>query len=387
MSWPDPLIDDDGTAVSSPDAWRRRRAQLIRHFEDSVYGPFPREPQATTVRPAAGPQPVFDGRATLEELRIITSAPDASFHLLLVTPARLEAPAPLFLAANFFGNHRVLADPAIAIADLPEPARPAGQDPTQRGAEATAWDVEQTLAAGYAFATFCMSEVVPDDAALARDPLARFASDRGETGAFSVWAWLFSCCVDVLTVHPRVDADRIVALGHSRLGKTALWATAMDERIAAVIPSQSGVGGAAPSRTAPELAVVQADGRPIAETVDAITSRFPHWFSPAYASFAHRLDDLPVDAHELLALCAPRPVLLSNAVDDLWADPVGQFDSLRRADAVYRLLDAEGLATEHLPQVGGSSDGRLGYSLRAGGHSLAAEDWPGWRAFADRWLG
>lgn len=232
---------------------------------------------------------------------------------------------------------------------------------------------------------FCTSEVVPDEATLALEPLSTFAAGT-RTGAISAWAWAFSRALDVLGDITEVDADRVVAVGHSRLGKAALWAAAVDERFAATIPSQSGCGGAAPSRIAPELAVIQLDGRPIAETVRVITTDFPHWFAPAYAAAADDVDDLPVDQDEVLALCAPRPVLLPNAEDDHWADPAGQFSMLVRADPVYRLLTGTGLETTALPAVGEASLGRLGYALRPGAHSLTAEDWPVWRAFTDRWL-
>jgi hypothetical protein len=256
----------------------------------------------------------------------------------------------------------------------------------ERGAETVAWDVERTVAEGYAFATFCVSEVVPDDAELARAPLSTFAGDQGRTGALSAWAWAFSRALDVLTGLPALDPDRVVAVGHSRLGKAALWAAAVDERIAATIPSQSGCGGAAPSRTAPELTVIGADGRPTAETVSAITTRFPHWFAAAYGGLAQDVDQLPVEQDALVALCAPRPVLLPNAVDDHWADPAGQFEVLRRADRVYRLMGVPGLDSDRRPVEGEESLGRLAYSLRAGGHSMTAGDWLVWRAFTDRWV-
>jgi hypothetical protein len=387
MALPDPLRSSDGSVIATADQWRaERRPQLAHHFEEWVYGPRPSAPRVLETRTVLQPSVIMDGAATLREIEITTSRPDASFRLLIITPRGISEPVPAFLAANFFGNHRVLDNPGIALRQIPVGADQAPPHPAERGAEAAAWDVARTISAGYGFATFCMSEVVPDDPDLSVPALADFATDGQPTGAISAWAWAFSRSLDALEQIPGIDAGRVIAVGHSRLGKAALWATAMDERIAAVIPSQSGCGGAAPSRTARQLAVIGANGRPTAETVAEITRRFPHWFIPAYAGVADRVDDLPVDQHELVALCVPRPVLLPNAVDDLWADPAGQFAMLRAADPVYRLVAGGGLETYRMPMVGEQSLGRLGYSLRAGGHSMIADDWTIWREFAGRWL-
>ncbi len=385
MTWPDPLRSPDGSIIATPEQWHARRAGLVDTLERCMYGPWPGTPAALDVRVLAAPHPVLGGLGTLRELQITTRAPDTVFSLLVITPARAD-PVLTFLGANFFGNHRVLDDPAITVSATPVGADGRRPHDGERGEETTAWDIEQTIRAGYGVATFCMSEVVPDDADRAAAPLARFAGQRGRTGAIAAWAWAFSRCLDVLGDLAEVRAERVVAVGHSRLGKAALWAAARDERLAGVIPSQSGVGGAAPSRTAPERAAIGSDGRPEAETVAEITRCFPHWFSTAYAAVAERVDDLPVDQHAVVALCAPRPVLLPNAADDLWADPIGQFDVLLAADPVYRLLGVTGLETDQMPHEGEASLGRLGYSLRPGGHAMAASDWPGWRSFADRWV-
>lgn len=385
MDWPSPL-DDDGTLIDSAQRWQQRRPNLRRQFQHWVYGPWAALPDTLAAQPLTEPCLIFDGAATLREFAVVTTGPDTAFSLLIITPNHVDGPAPTFLGANFFGNHRVVDHPAVAVSHTVVGS--GGQRPSngERGADAAAWDVERTVAAGYAFATFCMSEVVPDDAELARGPLATFAGSQGRTGALSAWGWAFSRCLDLLAGLPAIDSERVAAVGHSRLGKAALWATAMDDRIAAVISSQSGCGGAAPSRTAPALTVVQDDGRPIAETVEQITSRFPHWFAAKYTEMASQVADLPIEQDALVALCAPRPVLLPNAVDDHWADPAGQFDVLRGADPVYRLLGVTGLETDSQPAEGQQSLGRLGYSLRSGGHSMTAEDWLSWRAFADRWV-
>lgn len=165
-------------------------------------------------------------------------------------------------------------------------------------------------------------------------------------------------------------------VGHSRLGKTALVAAAFDDRFAVAYPSQGGAGGPGPSRSK----------NPKAETVKRITTAFPHWFAPHYARFGDDPSKLPFDQHLLVALCAPRPVLFTNATEDEWANPSGQFDVLKAATPVYKLLGAEGLAADKYPAENRLLDSRLGYWVRPGKHAMGPDDWKTYLAFADRWL-
>ncbi len=180
--------------------------------------------------------------------------------------------------------------------------------------------------------------------------------------------------VDYLVQDPDIDASRIIVVGHSRLGKTALLAGAFDERIAMAIPLQAGMGGTAPSR-----------GK-VGESIKRINDSFPHWFNGAYKEFNTQPDKLPFDQHCLVALMAPRPVLFPNAVEDTWANPAGQFEVLKAAEPVYRLLKAGGLEAPQMPEVGKLSAGTLGYYIRPGKHSMTAQDWQVFLDFADRHL-
>jgi hypothetical protein len=191
------------------------------------------------------------------------------------------------------------------------------------------------------------------------------------------WAWGIHRAVDYLATDPRIDAKRIAVVGHSRLGKTALLAGAFDERIALVIPNQAGCGGSAPSRHDDERA----------ETVARITSSFPHWFCGNFAKFGDDPSRLPFDQNCLVALCAPRPVLFTNAAEDLWANPSGQFEVLRAATPAYELLGVEGLAADRMPQPGDPLiASRLGYWIRPGEHAMTLADWKIYMDFADKWL-
>ncbi|HSH94606.1 MAG TPA: DUF5060 domain-containing protein, partial [Roseimicrobium sp.] len=213
-----------------------------------------------------------------------------------------------------------------------------------------------------------------------------------DCATIAAWAWGLQRAVDYLVTTPDIDQHRIVVTGHSRLGKAALVAAAFDERIALAIPHQAGSGGSAPSRTwikapaAPEAPPTPA-GAKKPETVRQINEKFPHWFNARFKEFDDQPDRLPFDQNCLVALCAPRPVLFSNGRADTWINPAGQFEVLRAAAPVYRLLGAGDFSATTLPADGQMIDGALGFFIRPGGHSLRPEDWKAFLDFADKRLG
>ncbi|HYE06640.1 MAG TPA: acetylxylan esterase, partial [Planctomycetota bacterium] len=239
---------------------------------------------------------------------------------------------------------------------------------------------EMILSRGYALVTAFYGDLASDRPEVLGSEtfaaLGQGAERAGDGfGAIALWAWSLSRALDALATVPAIDARRVAVVGLSRLGKVALWAGATDQRFALTISTNSGQGGAALGR------------RRFGETIRHITAAFPHWFCPDHATWADREDELPVDQHELLALIAPRPVYVASATRDLWADPRGEFLTCVHADPVYRLLGTGGIGgASEMPPPGIAIGDAIGYHLRAGVHSLVAEDWWHYLAFADRWL-
>jgi hypothetical protein len=262
-----------------------------------------------------------------------------------------------------------------------------------RGSQAADWPIQEIIGRGFALATFCNADVDSDRGDVSDGVYAWLAQERtGSTanamtrdrGCIAGWAWGFQRCVDYLVTDSHIDPARIAAVGHSRNGKTALLAAAFDERIALAIPHQAGCGGTAPSRVAAPMAASQKNGRPTAETVAVINKSFPHWFNAEFKKFNEQPERLPFDQNCLVALMAPRPVLLSNAQGDQWANPSGQFEILKAAEPVYRLLGAGGCDADTMPPDNKLVASKLGYYIRPGNHSMTSGDWRVFLDFAEK---
>ncbi|RPI90081.1 MAG: acetylxylan esterase [Planctomycetaceae bacterium] len=386
-SLPDPLTAFDGTRIATAQQWRdSRRPELIRLFQHYMYGKPPAVPTNLKATVEFEDRRLFGGKATL---RLVTlefgPAGTPAMHLLVAIPNRRSGRVAAFVGLNFCGNHAVLDHPQIPLPTVWLPGNCPGCKDNRatdegRGKQQDVWAIEQSIDRGYAVATCYTGDIDPDQPDFSDGVHPHFLAP-GETapgpndwGTIAAWAWGLQRAVDYLVSAPEIDTKRIAAVGHSRLGKTALLAGATDERIALVIPHQAGCGGTAPSR------------HKVGESVKQINDRFPHWFCDEFTKFNDDVDRLPFDQHCLVAVCAPRPVLFTNAVEDSWADPEGQFRVLEAAAPVYKLLGVDGLGTSEYPAPGKLVNSRLGYFIREGTHSMTSGDWKVFLDFADTWM-
>lgn len=380
---PSLLARKDGSRVGSAREWRdSRRGEILALFEDHVYGHTPDRQIAMRSAVVEQSATALGGTARRKQVRISFASDQSkgpSMDLLLYLPKAASGPVPMFLGLNFGGNYTIHADPAIPVTSSWMRNRSDHNnraDPGRRGAASSRWAVEEILSRGYGVATIYYGDIDPDyDDGFKNGVHALFPDHQdGDFSSIGAWAWGLSRALDYLEEDPDVDGSKVVLIGHSRLGKTALWAGARDERFALVISNNSGCGGAALSR------------RRIGETVKRINDSFPHWFSDNFVAYNGNEDELPVDQHMLLALVAPRPLYVASASEDLWADPRGEFFSAMHAGEVYELLGKQGLGVSEPPAVGEAVMTDIGYHKRAGKHDVTIEDWRHYLDFADKHL-
>jgi pimeloyl-ACP methyl ester carboxylesterase len=358
---PDVLTTTNERLVKNKTTWEtRRRPEIIHLFEENVYGQMPNTVDHLSYSIKNENASAMDGKAHLKEVLIEVTHNQKllRINLVLFVPTRPKEPVPVLLLINNRSSQNT--------------------DPT-RTHKSEFWPAEMVIDSGYAVAAFQVGELAPDDSvgyvngALQLYPQQLTASNGMRT--IGAWAWGASRVLDYIETDAELDARKVAVIGHSRGGKAALWAAAQDQRFALCFSNCSGNTGAALSH------------RRFGETIRRINTTFPHWFTPNYKRFNDKEASLPLDQHLLLATIAPRPLYVTNASKDLWADPRGTYLSVLQVRDVYALygirinlpLDPPGVNQPLLTS-------RVGYHIREGEHDLTAYDWRMFLQFTGRHL-
>lgn len=355
---PDVIANSKGKKIQKPADWTKvRRGEVLELFRENVYGRVPSTPYTKKFILVNEDKNAMGGAATLKQvdIEINSEGKSLTIHLTMFVPNLVKKPVPLFLLIDNRG--------------------PSNTDPT-RNTKSEFWPAEELVSRGNAIAVFYNRDVDPDNFDDFKDGI-HGVLDRGKRqpdswGTLAAWAWGASRCMDYFETDKDIDKKRVAVLGHSRGGKTALWAGAEDERFSLVISNESGCGGAALAR------------RRLGETVARINTSFPHWFCLNYRKYNNNEDAMPVDMHQLLALMAPRAVYVACADEDLWGDPKGSYLALYHSLPVFQLLKTGSSIPEILPPINTQvKSGKVGFHVRDGGHNLLLKDWNWFMDFAD----
>lgn len=379
---PDLFEFNNGEKVTDRNEWLLRKKEIIGHFENEVYGISPEWDGTIESFVISETDTLFDGLAKRQEIliRLKNNNKTVDIFLLLYLPRNI-CKAPIFLGYNFHGNHTVTFEEEIRITknwvrnNNSADAVNNKASEKGRGAFSNRWPIKEIISRGFGVATLYYGDIDPDyDDGFKNGIHALYDARRDDTswGSIAAWSWGLSRVMDYLETKDNIDRDRIFLIGHSRLGKAALWAAACDERFAMVISNNSGCGGAALSR------------RQFGETVEIINNSFPHWFNGNFKKYNGKENLLPVDQHALIALMAPRPVYIASASEDLWADPKGEFLAGLHASPVYTLFDKDGIEDSSMPSVNTPiQQGSIAYHLRDGKHDITLYDWQEYMNYID----
>ncbi|MCU0456860.1 MAG: acetylxylan esterase [Bacteroidales bacterium] len=355
---PDIMTTAGGRKITRPKEWTdTRRPEILELFRTYVYGRVPATPYTRTFNLVNEDRNAMGGASTLKQVDIVINSDgrELKIRLTMFVPNSVRKPVPAFLLIDNRG--------------------PANTDPA-RNTRSEFWPAEEVIARGYAIAVFYNADVDPDNFDDFRNGI-HGVLDRGSRkadswGTLAAWAWGASRCMDYFETDKDINIKKVAVLGHSRGGKTALWAGAEDQRFSLVISNESGCGGAALAR------------RRFGETVARINTSFPHWFCLNYRKYNNNEDAMPVDMHMLLGLIAPRAVYVACADEDLWGDPKGSYLALQNALPVYSLLKTGTSLPPVMPPLNTPVSGsRAAFHIRDGGHNLLLKDWNWFMDFAD----
>ena len=380
---PQLLTSENEKQIDTSLEWERlRRPEILSYFANQVYGVSPDKLNFQEVVVLDNEPAALGGKAIRKQVNLNFKKGNKSISIsLLIYLPNKKMKSPVFLAYNFKGNYSVNNDPAILINGKKETELSKEElkkfNVSDRGGRSSRWAIEKMIDAGYGLVTVDYNNVDPDQNDFSDGIHSLFyksgqlAPAKNEWGSLSAWAWGMSRIMDFLETESMIDHKKVILFGHSRLGKTALWAGANDQRFSIVISNNSGCGGAALSR------------RRFGEKVSDINTNYPHWFAKNFHNFNENEAALAVDQHMLIALIAPRPVYVASASQDAWADPKGEFLAAKAASPIYRLYGKKGIESEKLPPVNTPFHGGIGYHLRNGKHDVTDFDWQQYIEFAN----
>ena len=362
------LVTAEGKTIKTPEEWRNiRRPQILALFSNLVYGrvPKPESPIKTEFEVKKTDPEFMGGKATRKDVQIRFSNEKGKAEMLVLVfvPNKATKPVPAFVKHSFNNTK----------------SRDFNAHPTQPGRLRNGWPLGEFFDRGYAFVAVYQQDLVGHNEVEFLKGIHPLFYKKGQSfpkahewGVLSAVAWGAMRAMDYLQTDSDIDHNRVAIMGHSKMGKAALWTAAQDERFALAISAQSGCAGAALWR------------RRSGETLEKMVTRFPYWLCRNAWKFVNREDDLPLDQHMLLACIAPRPVYVHSGVEDTWADPRGEYLSAYHASEVYRLFGKKGLTSESSPPVGKAIiESDVGYHIREGGHSIEMYDWQRFLDFAD----
>lgn len=381
----DPLPD---LKLTTAEDWTgKRRPEVLKLFEDNVYGKTPADIGTPKFEVTATKADALGGLATRKFIHISLPSRPAwqGMDVMLYIPNGGRA-APCFVGLSFGGDQAVSPENDVPISTRwMRDSKDKGivdhrATEASRGTSSSRWPLEMILRRGFAVATCYYGDIEPDHADGWKDGLRAAVSKDGantvwkdgEWGAIGAWAWGLSRIVDYLETDRLINAKHVAVIGHSRLGKTSLWAGVQDTRFGVVISNDSGEGGAALMR------------RDFGETTAIITKAFPHWFTPKYSSYSNNAAACPIDKHMLIALAAPRPIYIASAAEDHWADQKGEFLSGKFASPVYALFGKKGVMVDEQPAIDTPVGDFIGYHIRTGKHDVTDYDWTQYLNFATR---
>jgi hypothetical protein len=381
---PDPLKMPDGKEVTTKEEWNTIQRPYIYHlYEENQFGRYPLKYPPLRYRVLETASNALQGSATRKQVRIYLHPTDTTIYtdLLMYLPNKIKRPVPIFLGYNFGGNQIIYSDTAILITKNWVLTAEKGSvnnkaTDSSRGSSASQWQVEEIISHGFAVATAYYGDLEPDHSEGWKTGIRTTLKDvlniqPMEWSAMGAWAYGLSRIMDYLQKDTDINGAKVALMGHSRLGKAALWAGASDPRFALIISNESGEGGAALSK------------RWYGETVKIITDVFPHWFVTKYKTYGDSTSALPIDAHMLLSLIAPRPLYVASAEGDTWSDPKGEFLSAKEAGRVYSLFGERGIDIDSMPPLYHPVGDYVRYHIRGGQHDVTSYDWQQYLQFAD----